>query len=259
MISIVTITYNNFDELIETLNSIPESPLIESIVINGGQCERTMKFLKTYSGKSITEKDDGIADAFNKGVKLSSGKYIMFLNSGDVLLSQEYLQKAVNILESNPSIAFIHSNIIFSDKLGVKLFIKPQMKNVGRGMPYNHPTMIVRKKVFDEIGLFNKEHKYAMDLDLVVRMEKQSYRGFYINDKAVIIMDGSGVSVNEEIESIRECYKILKTEEYFNFTNAFGYSVRCILYAFRQVLESSGGKKILIKLKQLKHNVYINL
>jgi len=48
MISIVTITYNNFDELIETLNSIPESPLIESIVVNGGQCEKTKEFLKTY-------------------------------------------------------------------------------------------------------------------------------------------------------------------------------------------------------------------
>lgn len=56
MISIVTITYNNFDELVKTLNSIPESTIIESVVINGGQCEKTKLFLNTYSGKSITEK-----------------------------------------------------------------------------------------------------------------------------------------------------------------------------------------------------------
>lgn len=93
MISIVTVTYNNFNELIETLNSIPESDIVESVVINGGDCKKTKDFLENYPGKSISEKDDGIADAFNKSIKLSSGDYIMFLNSGDILLSADYLQK----------------------------------------------------------------------------------------------------------------------------------------------------------------------
>ncbi|HMN49229.1 MAG TPA: glycosyltransferase [Ignavibacteriaceae bacterium] len=254
MISIVTITYNNYDQLIKTLNSIPKSDIVESIVINGGDCKKTKEFLENYSGKSITEKDEGIADAFNKGIKMASGDYIMFLNSGDILLSADYLNKANSILDNNSDIAFVHSNIIFSDQLGSDLFMRPQMKNVGRGMPYHHQTLIVRKKVFDEIGLFNKKLKYAMDFDLVVRMEKKNLIGHYINEEAVVKMDGSGISVSKEIDSIKECYTILKSEEYFNFKNMVGYSVRYSFYIIRKLIGNFGGKSILKKLKQVKHN-----
>ncbi len=254
MISIVTLTYNNYDELIKTLYSIPDSPLIESVVVNGGNCEKTKKYLETYSGKSVSEKDDGISDAFNKGVRLSSGSYIMFLNSGDVLLSKNYIEKAIRNFESDPHLSFVHSNIIFSDQSGTELFIKPQMKSLGRGMPYNHPTMIIKKEVFDKIGEFKKELKYAMDLDLIVRMEKQNLRGFYVNDEAVVKMDGSGISVNQEIDSIRECYKILKDENYLTLSNFIGFYIRYTLYVFRKIIQILGGKKALKKLKQIKYN-----
>jgi glycosyltransferase len=253
MISIVTITYNNFDQLIKTLNSIPKLNLIENVVINGGQCNKTIDYLKNFSGKFISEKDEGIADAFNKGIKICSGDYIMFLNSGDILLSPSYLQKANSLLDENPNVAFVHSNIIFCDQLGTELFIKPQMKNFGRGMPYHHQTMIVRKKVFNEIGFFKKQLKYAMDFDFVVRMEKKNLIGHYINAGAVVKMDGAGISVSKEIDSIKECYTILRSEEYFNFKNMVGYSIRYSFYIIRKLLEKSGSKSILKKLKQVKH------
>ena len=254
MISIVTITYNNYEELIKTLSSIPELPFIESVVVNGGQCTRTKEFLKSYSGVSVTEKDEGIADAFNKGVMLSSGKYIMFLNSGDVLLSPSYLQKSYLHLNENSDIAFVHSNIIFCDQIGTDLFIKPQMKNVGRGMPYHHQSMIVRREVFNEIGLFKKKLKYAMDFDLVVRMEKKKLIGYYINQEAVVKMDGAGISVRKEIESIKECYKVLKNENYLNIIVLIGFLIRYAFYLIRNILKISGGESILKKLKQVKHS-----
>lgn len=259
MVSIITITYNNYEQLIKTLTSIPKSDIIESIVINGGDCKKTKEFLGSYSGKSITEKDEGIADAFNKGIEISSGDYIMFLNSGDTLLSTDYLKKANSILDKNTDIAFVHSNINFSDQLGSDLFMKPQMKNVGRGMPYHHQTMIVRKKVFYEIGFFKKQLKYAMDYDFVVRMEKENYKGFYLNEGPVVRMDGKGVSVTEEGNSIKECYRVLRSEDYFNFKNTTGYIVRFSLYALRKILELSGGKILLKKLKQIKHKAQTNL
>lgn len=254
MISIITITYNNFEQLLDTLNSIPKSDIVESIVVNGGDCEKTKEFLKSYRGKSISEKDKGIADAFNKGIRLSSGDYIMFLNSGDILLSEDYLQKAKSILDNNPDIAFVHSNIIFSDQLGAELFMRPQMKNVGRGMPYHHQTMIVRKKVFDEIGMFKTEFKYAMDYDFVIRMEKNNCKGYYLNDGAVVKMDGKGVSVNKERDSIMECFEILKDENYLNFRNLIGYLIRYSLYLIRKFLSFIGAKRIVKKIKLIKHN-----
>lgn len=253
MVSIVTITYNNYDQLIKTINSIPKLDIVESVIINGGDCKKTKDFLEHYQGKSISEKDEGIADAFNKGIKLSSGDYIMFLNSGDVLLSEDYIQKANSILDKNPDIAFVHSNIIFSDQIGSDLFMRPQMKNVGRGMPYHHQTMIVRKKVFDEIGMFKKELKYAMDFDFVVRMEKQNYKGFYLNEGAVVRMDGKGVSVSEERNSIKECFKVLRNEDYLNLKNILGYVTRFTMYSLRKLLSLSGGKFVVKKIKRIKH------
>ncbi|MCX7610699.1 MAG: glycosyltransferase [Ignavibacterium sp.] len=254
MISIITITFNNFEQLKQTLDSIPKLDFIESVVINGGDCPKTKKFLEDYPCKSISEKDEGISDAFNKGIKLSSGDYIMFLNSGDVLISPDYLFKAKSILDNNKDIVFVHSNIIFSDQLGAELFMKPLMKNLGRGMPYLHQTMIVRRKVFDEVGLFKKELKYAMDFDLVVRMEKKNYKGFYLNEGAVVKMDGSGVSIVKEKDSILECFKVLKDEKYLTFRNLVGFIIRFLKFLGRKTILSIKGDRILkfIKLSKYK-------
>ena len=91
MISVITVTYNNFDDLHRTLHSLEQVDGIESIVVNGGDCEKTKEYLSNFNGIEISEPDKGISDAFNKGVTLATGDNIMFLNSGDVLLSPEYL------------------------------------------------------------------------------------------------------------------------------------------------------------------------
>jgi glycosyltransferase len=254
MISIVTITYNNYEELINTLNSIPESPIIESVVVNGGQCTRTKEFLKSYTGKSISEKDNGIADAFNKGVNISSGKCIMFLNSGDVLLEKSYPTEALEILQNNNHYDFVHSNLLFIAENNNELFMRPQMKSLGRGMPYLHPTMVVRRKVFEEIGLFNKNILIAMDFDWVVRLEKNRFKGFYLNDSAVVKMDGRGKSVIEESKAIKECYSILKAHNYLTPQNSLGFATRYALYSGRKFLIKIGLKNQLNSMKKIKHS-----
>ena len=172
-ISIVTITFNNFSELKKTLDSIPKLDFIESVVVNGGDCPETKEFLNSHKGKSISEKDSGIADAFNKGIKLASGDLIMFLNSGDVLINSNYIKKGIKILSDSPQYSFVHSNILYKDAFGDILLMKPKVKNIGRGIKYLHPSMIVRNKIFDEIGGFNSGYKIAMDYDFILRMEKK--------------------------------------------------------------------------------------
>jgi glycosyltransferase len=253
MISIVTITYNNFDELIETLNSIPELPMVESIVINGGQCEKTKEYLKIYSGKSITEKDEGIGDAFNKGVKLSSGKYIMFLNSGDVLIDKYFPEKALKIIEENSNISFVHSNLLLVDDSNLELFMRPKLSNLGRGMPYLHPTMIVKKELFNKIGMFDTKLKISMDFDWIVKLVKNNFLGYYLNNNAVVKMDASGKSIKEENEAIKECFWILKSNSYLTPTNLFGFTQRYMLYVLRMVMVKIGLKELLISMKKIKH------
>lgn len=255
MISIITITYNNSDELVRTINSIPKSVLIESVVINGGTCERTREFLKSYPGVAVNEKDNGIADAFNKGVQKSSGKYIMFLNSGDELIDKTYLKKAKDFLDVNPHFSFVHSNMILRDESGEILYMRPPMKNIGRGMPYLHPTMIFRREVFDKIGFFKADLKIAMDYDFIIRMKKAGLKGFYFKEIFSVKMDGTGKSVKQESAAIQECYKVLKENNELNFETFTGYLVRYLLFIFRKMLIYIGLKDLLIRLKKMKHRV----
>jgi GT2 family glycosyltransferase len=253
MLSIITITFNNHDELLKTLDSIPVDESIERVIINGGSDKRTAKFLETFEGKSLTEKDSGIAEAFNKGIINSTGEYIMFLNSGDVLIDQSYPQRAAEILDRKENVHFIHSNILFEDLTGETLFMHPAQKNLGRGMPYLHPSMIVRRSVFNEIGNFDESFSISMDFDFVVRMEKKGFKGNYLNEGAVVRMDGRGKSADKEFKAISECYRSLKKHNQINFKNFSGYSFRILLYAFRQIILKLVGKKFLGFLKKVKH------
>ncbi len=258
MISIITITYNDYGGLNKTLGSIPDFEFIESVVINGGSDESTLKFLDSHSGKVINEKDDGIADAFNKGVTNSRGDAIMFLNSGDELIEPGYLKEAVEIFNKNKEVDFIHSNLILVDSIGTELYMKPPLCNLGRGLPLLHPTMIVKKSVFAQIGLFNKNYKIAMDFDFIVRLEKKGFKGFYVKDKAVVKMEGTGRSIEQEFDGIKECYKSLKQNSSLNLTNSFGITIRIVLFLLRKLMILIGMATMLRYLKKKKHSVKRN-
>ncbi len=147
MISIITVTYNNFDDLHRTLDSLEKIDGIEKVVVNGGECAKTKEYLSDLDGIVISEPDKGISDAFNKGVSRANGDNVMFLNSGDVLLSQDYLQEAEKIIKFNPEISFVHSDSLFDDRISGTIYMEPLKSTffsvvpLGRGMPYNHLTM----------------------------------------------------------------------------------------------------------------------
>jgi glycosyltransferase len=252
-LSIVTITYNNLPDLKKTLESIPREDYIESVVINGGNTFETLEYLINHRGIVINEKDSGIADAFNKGIKYSSGDTIMFLNSGDILIDKTYPETALRLLENDNNISFVHSSIKFEDPFGGELVIKPRMKNLGRGMPYLHPTMVVRYPVFEQLGGFNMNYEIAMDFDFIVRMEKQGYKGFYYDISPVVKMEGTGKSQSKEFKSIMECFTSLRENHSLSIKNILGIKVRFILYILRQAALYTGGKQLLKFLKQKKY------
>jgi GT2 family glycosyltransferase len=158
-------------------------------------------------------------------------------------------------LKTNKEVAFVHSNLILFDSIGTKLYMKPSFCNLGRGLPYLHPTMIVRKSVFDQIGLFNKNYKIAMDFDFIVRLEQKGYKGFYINDKAAVKMEGSGRSVEQELDAIKECYKSLKQNDSLNVKNSFGMIIRFVLFFLRKLMILIGLGGLLRNLKEKKHSL----
>ena len=269
LLSIVTITFNNFDELLHTVESVKDLKCCEHLIINGGKCQKTLEFLQSFSGKSISEPDQGISDAFNKGIKLSQGSAVILLNSGDILLDQTYPEKALHILKEHPEVDFVHANELYDDAMIGEFVMRPLRKqnnlypNIGKGMPYRHQTMVVRKIVYEKVGIFDLKY-VTSDYDWICRWEnsciKISGSAHYLQGNPVIKMDGGGISSRNESKVILEAFQIiLKHNMNSGFLKKFlTYSAllnRVFLYSCRFILIRMGYMRILKKIKRLK---YIN-
>ena len=121
ILSIVTITFNNFEDLSKTVESVRGLDGCEHIIINGGSCPQTSEFLQGFSGKTVSEPDLGISDAFNKGIRFSQGKAVIMLNSGDILIDRTYPEQALQILNKHPD----WKAKIIGDEKREKIWSKP--------------------------------------------------------------------------------------------------------------------------------------
>ena len=270
-LSIITITFNNFEELLRTVESVRDLNGCEHIIINGGECPQTLEFLQGYYGKSVSEPDQGISDAFNKGIRLSSGDAIIMLNSGDILLDRTYPARASQILDQDPQIDFVHADLIFEDRLIGPYIMRPLRTknvlspNIGRGMPYRHQSMVVRKEVYGRVGFFNLNY-ICSDFDWVCRWElglKKSHgKAYYSQGDPVIIMDGGGISSTQERKIILEAIKIIRQRnKHTSFLEKIrSYSAlfrRLVLFSVRVFLKKLGFVNILVIIKRIKYKRFL--
>ena len=270
-LSIITITLNNFEELLRTVESVRDLNGCEHIIINGGECPQTLDFLQGYYGKSVSEPDQGISDAFNKGIRLSSGDAIIMLNSGDILLDRTYPARASQILDQDPQIDFVHADLIFEDTLIGSYIMRPLRTknvlspNIGRGMPYRHQSMVVRKEVYGRVGFFNLNY-ICSDFDWISRWElglKKSYgKAYYSQGDPVIIMDGGGISSTQERKIILEAIKIIRQRnKHISFLEKTrSYSAlfrRLVLFSVRVFLKKLGFVNILVIIKRIKYKRFL--
>lgn len=252
LLTVVTITFNNYIELKETLESVNDCLDIKLLVINGGLCPKTLDFLANCNCCSVSEPDCGISDAFSKGAALSNTPYITFLNSGDLILTKNYYNTAIQKLEQHPEYDFVYSDYYFKDSSAGLIHIPAARCSLGRGMPFPHPTMIVRRSVFDRIGYFSLDFKVAMDFDFVVRMMKAQMKGYYIPEPT-ILMDGTGVSSNQELKGILESGRSLRQNGMMTLENTFFYYLRFFLWGVRYLIKRFVGEKALAFFKKLKY------
>jgi len=262
LLSIVTITFNNYEELLNTVASVRDLEHCEHIIINGGKCQKTLEFLKSYCGKSVSEPDQGISDAFNKGIKLCKGSSVMLLNSGDILLDDTYPEKALHILKEHQEVDFVHASELYDDAMIGEFIMKPLRiqdsltPNIGRGMPYRHQTMVVRRMVYDNVGSFDLKY-VTSDYDWTCRWEvsHKNSRGkaFYFEGKPVIKMDGKGVSTVQEWQVMLEAFKIISIHYPFGILTYLALLMRLMFFASRQLLKFLRLKRVLFYLKYWKY------
>ena len=137
--------------------------------------------------------------------------------------------------------------------------------NIGRGMPYRHQSMVVRKSIYDKVGLFNLNY-ICSDYDWVCRWEliskKSNGIAYYLQGDPVIKMDGAGISSVQEGKIICEAVQIIRKRSkdcsfLVNIVSYYALLMRVVLFCGRTFLKKYGLEKLLIKLKLTKYKKFL--
>lgn len=221
-ISIITATCNSATPLPATIASVlsQQGVELEYLIIDGASADDTLEVIKQAAAKDarirwISEPDEGIADAFNKGVAMATGDWIGILGSDDQYLPGTLLAVA-EAVRKNPDTTVIHGDLVRLDEKGKPLFVvKPSAvaKTLWHQMPINHPAAFVARKAFDEIGCFDKSLKIAMDYDLILRLYKAGGKFVYVS-KPLTMMSYGGASDERCLDGLRELRQIKIREGY---------------------------------------------
>jgi len=179
-ISIITVTLNSASVIQRCLTSvrIQKYKNIEHIIVDGKSDDETLTILESQRNNFaslISESDDGIYDAMNKGIKITTGDIIGFLNSDDFYANNKVLSTVANIFMNNPTIDACYSDLIYVDKLTASKTVryfkssKFQPGLFSKGWCPPHPTFFVRRSIFEKYGNFDLDLKIASDVDLMIR------------------------------------------------------------------------------------------
>jgi glycosyltransferase involved in cell wall biosynthesis len=185
LISIITVCFNSEKTIRSTIESVINQNYseIEYIIVDGGSTDNTLNIIKEYESrihKLVSEKDKGMYDAINKGIKISSGGFVGILNSDDEFYSNDTVCKITNFLENNPQLDAIYGDIIFENKGKTIRHYRSNNWNKNKfewGFMPPHPSFYCKRDLFFKLGFYRLDFEIASDYELLIRY----FRIFKIN------------------------------------------------------------------------------
>ena len=221
--SIITTVLNNKEFIEDAINSVLNQtyPDIEYIIIDGGSTDGTLDIIKKYENritKLISEPDNGIYDALNKGIELSSGDIIGFLHADDVFACNNAIEKVAKKFLLYP-VRVIYSDLEYVKKKNLDKVFRywkaGSYKNISFSFGWMppHPTLFVRREIYEQYGKFNTSYKIAADYDLILRLlGKHKIPSTYIKEVLVRMRIGgtSNMSIKNILKKSIEDYLILR-------------------------------------------------
>ena len=205
-VSIITATYNSENVIEDCLSSVFNQNYhnIESIVIDGNSSDQTISIVKKlkknhHDIKILSESDSGIYDALNKGIALSEGEIIGFLHSDDILKSNRIIDEIVKMIKSK-NLDGIYGNLHYVDKYDITKVIRNWKSSdfnhdlLKKGWMPPHPTLFLKKNVYDRHGYFNLSYSISADYDFILRIFKDTELKFGFLPKVITAMRIGGKS-----------------------------------------------------------------
>jgi glycosyltransferase involved in cell wall biosynthesis len=211
-ISIITATYNSSITILDCINSVNNQSYkdIEHIIIDGLSTDNTINLIKSVSSRVkvvVSEKDNGIYDAMNKGISLATGEIIAILNSDDVYASSCVIEEVVSFFKANSNLGILYGDLQYVKKDNIQKVVR-----VWNSLPYfnnffengnvpPHPSTFLLKKIYDEFGAFNLKYRLAADYEFMLRVFKKSkLKILYV--PSLIVKMRLGGATNKNIKNI---------------------------------------------------------
>ncbi len=242
-LTIITVVLNACDVIGSTIESVIDQsyPHIEFIVIDGGSTDGTLDLINRYRhaiDKLVVESDHGIYDAMNKGIEVSSGKWLCFLNAGDRFADSEIVEGLFR------QTAILHNaDIVYGDTLldtsidsGYKLSKAGEIERIFERNVFCHQSTIVRREILMRYG-FDKKFQICADAKFFIKCYLDGLRFSYFPD-LLVVYDASGVSSDARKRIIERWY----------ITHDLGIDSKSLdaKYMYRLIFEADFGEDLKI-------------
>lgn len=199
-VSLILTTYNSKDNLTKTLESIElqDYPEIEVVIKDGGSVDGTVTVIQDYEKKGKypvvwkSQSDSGIYDAMNQGYAMSSGDVVVFFN--DVFMNSSVVRNMVKKIADNPTCVGAHADLVYKD--GDKVVRKWHMGegSIYQGWMPGHPTLFLKREIYEQYGLYDTSYKIAADYEFMVRFLKDKKNTLVYLPEIIVSMFYGGTS-----------------------------------------------------------------
>lgn len=238
--SVITVTYNAEKVLEKTIDSVVEQSYskIEYIVIDGASTDSTPKIVEKYAKAIdvlISEPDNGLYDAMNKGIAKATGDYVVFLNAGDTFHCVDTLEELVKKMPHDvlPDVVYGNTALVKSNGEFIKMRrLKPPKeltwKSFSKGMLVCHQAFFAKRELVED---YNLKYKYSSDFDWCIRILKKSNLIFNSNQILVNYLE-EGLTTQNRKASLKERFQIMTN--YYGLTRTLVNHVGFVFRLFIQ-------------------------
>lgn len=231
-VSIITVSYNSVDTIQDTIESVlnQKYPNIEYIIVDGNSNDGTMEVVSKYRDKItkvVSEPDNGIYDAMNKGIVLATGDFVGILNSDDVYSDSSVIEDVVGQLVSTGADC-TYADLMFVSRgdLNKRVrFCSSKNFSISKfrwGWMVPHPTFFVKRSCYEKFGLYKMGYRVSADFELLVRFMLRERISSARLPRCIVKMRDGGISTSGLLWRVHQNFEIVRAcRENGVYTNIF--------------------------------------
>lgn len=217
-VSLILTTYNCKENLLKTFKSIEEQdyPNIEICISDSCSTDGTLDVIKAYANGSKhsvvykSEKDSGIYDGINRSIQMSSGDYLEIMN--DEYTCTDAISKLVRAIEEAGDVVGSHADLVYKEGDEVRRYWKMGNGSIYSGWMPGHPSLMLKRDVYDKYGLYNVDYICSADYEFMVRFLKDGNKVAYVPETLISMFYGgtSTSTASSYMTSVKEALRALK-------------------------------------------------